>query len=64
MKPDWADAPEWANWLAIDFSQRWYWYEHKPCENRFDRWITGTGRFESCVPFEKISWSQTLEQRP
>lgn len=30
MKPDWKDAPEWANWLAMDDDDCWFWYENKP----------------------------------
>ena len=30
MKPDWKDAPEWANWLAMDENGAWCWYELEP----------------------------------
>lgn len=30
MKPDWKDAPEWAQWLAMDSDGYWYWYSHEP----------------------------------
>ena len=30
MKPDWKYAPEWANWLAMDADQEWFWFENKP----------------------------------
>ena len=37
MKPDWAYAPEWANWLAMDAPDPdegsggyWWWYAEKP----------------------------------
>jgi len=30
MKPDWKNAPEWAEWLAQDLNGWWYWYEYKP----------------------------------
>lgn len=30
MKPDWKDAPEWANWLAMDKNGEWFWYEDQP----------------------------------
>lgn len=29
-KPSWSDAPAWAEWLACDFSGRWYWFEIEP----------------------------------
>ena len=30
MKPSWDDAPEWANWLAMDKDGCWWWYEKEP----------------------------------
>ena len=30
MKPDWKDAPEWANYLAQDKNGEWTWFSHKP----------------------------------
>jgi len=30
MKPEWKDAPKWANWLAQDANGDWYWYKEKP----------------------------------
>ncbi len=30
MKPDWKDAPDWAQWVARDESGRWYWYQDEP----------------------------------
>jgi hypothetical protein len=30
MKPDWKDAPEWANWLAMDADGKWFWHEYEP----------------------------------
>lgn len=29
-KPDWKDAPEWAQWLAMDEDRVWWWFENKP----------------------------------
>jgi hypothetical protein len=29
-KPDWKNAPEWANWLAMDYGGEYYWFEVKP----------------------------------
>ena len=28
MKPDWKDAPEWANYLVLDEDGEWYWCDH------------------------------------
>jgi len=35
MKPNWKDAPEWANYLAKDggIFGEWYWYEYEPLWN-------------------------------
>lgn len=30
MKPDWNDAPEWAEWLAMDDDGSWWWHEEEP----------------------------------
>jgi len=30
MKPDWKNAPEWANWVAMDNDGIWFWYEDEP----------------------------------
>lgn len=30
MKPDWKDAPEWANYLAMDKDGEWYWFSSEP----------------------------------
>lgn len=30
MKPSWDDAPEWANWLAMDGDGEWIWYKDEP----------------------------------
>ncbi len=30
MKPSWKDAPEWANYLAMDADGIWVWYENRP----------------------------------
>lgn len=29
-KPNWEDAPLWANWLALDSNGAWWWYQDKP----------------------------------
>jgi len=30
MKPSWNDAPDWANWLAMQPTGDWYWYMTEP----------------------------------
>ena len=61
MKPDWKDAPEWANYLAMDEDGNWYWYESEPRP-----WSTYWGRTcgQTCLASESEDWTETLEQRP
>lgn len=56
MKPDWNDAPEWAEWLAMDDDGAWYWYGEKP------ELVNGTWRTdgEVCSAY----CQPDLEQRP
>jgi hypothetical protein len=64
MKPDWKEAPAWANYLAMDEYGIWCWFEAKPSA-RVDGWFQGgisvkTQRLEPYYP----DWEATLEQRP
>lgn len=60
MKPDWKDAPEWAQWLAMDSDGSWWWFADKPEKyNDFD--------WRSDARFQKASvlgWDYSLESRP
>ena len=64
MKPSWDDAPEWAQWLAMDESGRWWWYEFKPvCKEEY--WLGddfGNGDMEEALPNTSF-WDKSLEQR-
>lgn len=66
-KPNWIDAPEWANWLAQDESGRWYWYENEPSiagvywDNRgLDMRVDSQMEI---LP-NRRTWKETLGQRP
>jgi len=63
MKPDWEDAPEWANWVTMDADGAWYWFETKPsiCSDE-GIWVQNIGEVEKC--FNIKAWTETLEQRP
>jgi len=70
-KPNWEDAPEWANWLAMDHNGSWYWHDEQPwLDTANEDWISG-GSCRSWEPY----WSKnsyptyysardTLEKRP
>lgn len=62
-KPDWKDAPEWANYFAQDPCGTWFWFEIKPVAK--GDWVEGyiNGRIELAQHREE-SWNLTLEARP
>ena len=59
-KPSWEDAPEWAQWLAMDDDGEWYWYEEQP-DRDSGGWMSLTMRVVSA---KGTGWEKTLEQRP
>lgn len=59
MKPDWKDAPEWANYLAMNSANIWYWHEEKPFLLG-DSWDSDGQIQVISSPF----WTRTLEERP
>jgi hypothetical protein len=69
-KPSWADALEWAEWLAqdtagLDGIGAWWWYRVKPTKG--DRTWSSKGHSSRPVPTrgEVIGdWRDTLEKRP
>ncbi len=67
MKPDWKDAPEWAQWLARDKDGRWFWYKDEPEIVRYipdpDMWHSKNGQDYEEVIDEK-PWYESLEERP
>ena len=63
MKPSWDDTPEWANWLAMDSSNSWYWYEEKPIKDR-EYWFNKHGSKTERAEDDDIEWDKSLEKRP
>lgn len=60
-KPDWKDAPEWANWLVQGRDSAWYWFENVPEVHYLGGWVaTGRNRNAS-TPSD---WQDTRESRP
>lgn len=64
-EPDWANAPDWAQWFAVD-SQGWpFWWKDEPTPS-FHRW---SGERSQCVDRDvidmtNINWKETLRKRP
>ena len=61
MKPNWQDAPEWANYLAQDLNGLWAWYECEPDKNLIT-WGTNIGRTQYAETDH--DWENSLEARP
>jgi len=74
IQPDWTEAPDWAQWWAIDDDGYAYWYRDQPTYNaKYGGWLRTLGEepdvsFDHCwpPPFDNrdIDWSQTLRSRP
>ena len=64
MKPDWKDAPKWAQYLARDPSGAWIWYECKPKAYRYPSEWRSSGRGAVAFQPEGPAWDDTLERRP
>lgn len=67
-KPEWKDAPKWAEWLAKDKDGFWWWYEAEPFQLCGKEWVSGVvgGKVERASRFDsqKTRWKETLERRP
>lgn len=62
MKPDWKDAPEWANYRAMDSNGEWFWYECSP-RSGFKSWLVSEGD-QAYAGTEPEGWRGTKEARP
>ena len=58
----WENAPDWANWVAMDESLDWYWYENKPALDEWGCW-EAPGRCKK-IYFDDIDYDKSLEERP
>ena len=62
MKPDWKNAPEWANWWAMDESGVCWWYEIEPYKSKVANVFNESGgKFESD---RSNNWAESLQKRP
>jgi len=66
MKPSWDDAPEWAQWLAIDFDGEWIWFECEPISNEYGFWdVSKVNAKSETAGFGIVKdWHLSLEPRP
>ena len=59
----WDNAPEWANFHAIDQDGLAYWYKNKPViDNKI--WDNANGRYEDSNLIVTSDWKQSLVERP
>lgn len=63
MKPDWKDAPEWAQWVAHDANGDWWWFEVEPTAGHVIFHVP-KGRYEYVKPNEANEWKASKESRP
>lgn len=61
-RPDWKDAPEWAQFLAMDADGEWYWYESMPRISEISQLWCVTGKMEHAGSV--TGWRDTLSERP
>lgn len=59
-KPDWKDAPPWANFLAMNENGKWYWFTKRPTDLSTG-WAAGG---PASYAGHTSTWRQTLETRP
>ena len=53
MKPDWKDAPEWAEWLAMDGNGAWVWHATEPFFDIGDGCWYGRDEEDECAQIAK-----------
>ena len=63
MKPDWKNAPNWANWLAMDSTGEWWWFAKKPEMTKGKYWDEFEGMISRAID-PMASWKESLEARP
>ena len=63
-KPEWRNAPDWAEWMAQDEDGQWGWYENEPPLGSWS-WIWEGGEWADCnFDGRSDDWTASLEPRP
>lgn len=70
MKPDWKDAPDWAQWLAMDSNGLWYWHKNDPSIGEYC-FISNRYQITADMPYPGFGvsvyvhgWKEAKEPRP
>jgi hypothetical protein len=61
-KPDWKDAPEWANYLAMDRNGAWCWHEAYVMP-QYAMWLSRVHGRVQIASQPGDEWRETLEER-
>ena len=64
-QPDWSQAPDWANWWAMDADSDCYWFENKP-EIMSVTWLPFNASEVGDAPTFNYqgNWRNSLRKRP
>lgn len=67
-EPDWQEAPDWAQWWAVDMIGRAYWYRDKPIADD-PVWVPSGGIEKDRLKTAKAygfsgNWDESLRERP
>ena len=65
--PSWKDAPEWANFVAQDQDNTWWWYQVKPEYDGYGSWNQSEPwdhESECEIVILPLDAESTLEKRP
>lgn len=62
---EWHLAPDWAEYVAVDFNGDMFWYEDRPTLDELEWYPDSKAIYEyKNVPLEGIDWKETLFKRP
>lgn len=62
MKPNWNNAPAWANYVALDDDGWWHWFEQKPVWSD-SGWMFNGRTLTACNSLQVLP-RDSLEPRP
>ena len=64
LEPNWEEAPDWANWWAVNEDGDSWWFECEPPLSR-DQWLmNGNWNYAGNVNLNGFNWRETLTHRP
>lgn len=64
-KPNWDDAPEWAQYLTLESDGEWSWWEVIPLYSEGGWWRQGSKcQIAQGISNDGVSFLPTMEKRP